>query len=216
MKWRTKKRLYAYNNFVAKNFVVINKGIILLSMLIIMLGCLIDMLQVILEGKSSITLNTIIGISIIDIILLFSVFLFPEVLGVIAIRNSFKRFPVLKKLKLVTNFKLDMIGRPSYDQLLQRLEGSFHEQSEDSPETFVHTKALIQNYMNELNHISEIANNRKEFDEDIVQHAAIRANTILLEINETLKDDEKLHQQMKEQKTQQFVQEWDEVYKKKN
>lgn len=215
MKWRTKRRLYAYNNLVAKNFLDINKGIFLPSMLIIMIGCLIDILQIILEGKPSIIINIIIGVCIIDMILSFSIFLIPEVVEVIAIRDSFKRFPVLKKLKFVTNFKVEMVGGSSYDQLLQKLEGSFHEQSQDTPEAFVHTNALIQNYMNELDHISEIAKSKKQLDKDIVRHAAVRANTILLEIEETLKDDEKLHQQMQEEKKQQIAQEWAEVYEKK-
>lgn len=216
MKWRTKRRLYAYNNLVGKNFLHINKGIFLSSLWITFMACLFDMLQIIFEGKSSIIINIIIGIGIIDIILLFLIFLLPEVLEVIAIRDSFKRFPVLKKLKFVTNFKVEMVGGSSYDRLLQKLEGSFHEHSEDSPETFVHTKALIKNYMNELDHISEIAKSKKQLDKDIVRHAAVRANTILLEIEETLKDDGKLHQQMQEEKKQQIAQEWAEVYEKKN
>lgn len=73
-------------------------------------------------------------------------------------------------------------------EILIKLEGSFLEKNK-----YPATEELIRNYELEINHICEITHNKKHFETDIKEHAALRSNVIISEIVESMESDEQAY-----------------------
>lgn len=205
MKWRTKKRIYQYNNFIAKFCKALLPVFIQTYLIICMISIMLINGVLLYLGKELIGI-TIIFKTVLTICVTSSVLfvLIPYGIERLAKLHSFKKVPIL--------FKLDQIRIISQNyyltqRILEKIEASFLKE-----ENYPITEKTIKFYEEEINHICKIIKNKKKFEAEMIAHVTSRARRIGREIVESIEIDEEIQfQAIKARKTE-IAYEWAEVY----
>ena len=205
MKWRTKKRIYQYNNYIAKFCKALQPVFIGTYLSICMVSFILINGVLLYLGKDPIGI-TIIFKAVLTICVTLSVLfvLMPYGIERLAKLHSFKKVPIL--------FELDQIRIISQNyyltqRILKKIEASFLKE-----ENYPITENTIKFYEEEINHICKIIKNKKNFEPEMIAHVTSRARRIGREIVESIEIDEEIQiQAIKARKTE-IEYEWAEIY----
>jgi len=210
MKWKTKKKIYAVNEFQEENFEGIIKFSFGLSGFVFVGACMVWLLNLIDSGKALFDLGKV-GISfIIPMLFMMILILVSSTLYLLAKRHSSKHFPIIEKIEDINNFIYTMSGEYTFiDDLLYDLEASCFDEEEKQ---YQNLKSVLNQYDDEIEHIRTIAKNRKQLEDNVKKVAVKRADFIIGLLKASIKKDKKQMKENKQLEIEAIEKEWNETY----
>lgn len=215
LKWRFKKFVYSYNRALEDNFA--NNTIRITGGLLSSIGMFslsfLGYNLFLLSSKKQPLNPEFLGLGLLcffaPIIIVFIII--PMLLDTLVKRDSYKKIPILKDLRILNDFDYTSRTGKSIlnDEDLEKIEGSLLEES-----NYPTTEALIKNYEMEIIHICKIVKNKRLFDSAMIDHATLRANNILVKIAKCIKSDEENTTKSIQKEKELIASEWAETYKK--
>lgn len=202
MNWKAKKMIYKLSDFIDTHlliFIYVILGIVIIS---IGLHGILSVINTNLEDKD--TFEEIKYLPIIIFGIVFSVLLGPQILFFIAKHDSYKNMPILKKINTITNSHI------TTTELINKIEEIYFD---NKIEIFTNLSESLQLYEEEIEHIYTIYKNKKQFSPAMKEQAEKRVTAIIIDIKNSIKMDQKQHEDVEKLEKEEIEKEWNNTYK---